>query len=199
MLHKLTHLQPKPGLDGSFSSYHTRSRYPQESQALHLLRRCAYIVSPLMRRYGWTIPFLSELSPSSSCHGKNYIVKEYTRNRFGLSTSTNVSLKIELCLRDVDNPTRFLPTHCLIQTLLHELAHLRHGAHFFAFYGFNAMLLDELVEDVGRGELRRTVAMKEVPDCVERRKDMLRTMRHEVESKAARWFGLQRKKNRRRA
>ena len=144
MIRPLSSLPFDTSLDGCFSSYETLPNLPHRDYALYLLRRCAYIVSPIMARHGWTVTLLFELSPASSCHGIRYFRTTYRRNRFGHITSKKVvPMNISLRLRDSRDPSLFKPTYDLVRTLLHELAHLEFGKHCVGFYNFNAVLLKE--------------------------------------------------------
>jgi hypothetical protein len=50
--------------------------------------------------------------------------------------------------------------------MLHELSHLVYRRHLVGFYRFNAQLLSELVRDVEKGELRKRVSWKNVPNRI---------------------------------
>ena len=60
--------------------------------------------------------------------------------------------------------------------MLHELSHLVYRRHFLGFYKFNAQLLSELVRDVEKGELRRRVSWKSVPDRIAGAEEIVCTM-----------------------
>jgi hypothetical protein len=180
MYHRLDHLELESGLDGSFACYTTLDRLPNQAYALYLLRRCAYIIGPIMRRHGWTVPKLHELSPYSSCHGKCLTKTRHTTNRLGITTTKTIPLNIELRLRDDRDTNHFIHMHSLIRTMLHELAHLVYRRHFVAFYKFNAVLLSELVKDAESGKLRRRVDWDEVPEGAMGMEEMLCTMSREL-------------------
>ena len=59
---------------------------------------------------------------------------------------------------------------------MHELSHLVYRRHFLGFYKFNAQLLSELVRDVEKGELRRRVSWKSVPDRIAGAEEIVCTM-----------------------
>ena len=60
--------------------------------------------------------------------------------------------------------------------MLHELSHLVYRRHFVGFYRFNAQLLSELVRDVEKGELRKRVSWKNVPDRIAGTEEIVCTM-----------------------
>ena len=60
--------------------------------------------------------------------------------------------------------------------MLHELSHLVYRRHFLGFYKFNPQLLSELVRDVEKGELRRRVSWKSVPDRIAGADEIVCTM-----------------------
>ena len=59
---------------------------------------------------------------------------------------------------------------------MHELSHLVYKRHFLGFYKFNAQLLSELVRDVEKGELRKRVSWKSVPDRIAGTEEIVCTM-----------------------
>jgi hypothetical protein len=194
MIRPLSSLPPHPNLDGAFSSYETLPDLPYRAHALQLLRRCAYIVRPIMQRHGWAVPLLSELPSSSSCHGISYFKTTYTRNRFGCKTSkVVVPVCISLRLRDRHDPTAFVRTYDLVRTLLHELAHYRFSNHFVSFYTFNKVLLRELVSDVHRNEERRDVGFREVPGNIASVREMLWTMKEDLKDVVLEACGVERR------
>jgi hypothetical protein len=193
MFHRLDHLALESGLDGSFACYTTLDRLPNQSHALYLLRRCAYIIDPIMRRHGWNVPNLHELSPYSSCHGKCLTKTRYTTNRFGITRSKTIPLNIELRLRDDGDTNKFIHMQSLIRTMLHELAHFVYRRHFVAFYKFNAVLLGELVRDVESGEMRRRVDWDEVPEATASMEEILYTMTRELKKGFVEMIGVGKK------
>lgn len=193
MFHRLDHLPPQRGLDSSFYSYTTLDGLPHRSYALYLLRRCAYIVGPIMRRHGWTVPMLHELSQYSSCHGKSLTQKQYGIDRYGKTTTEIIPLNIQLRLRDDRDPRRFVHMNDLVRTMLHELAHFAHARHFVGFYKLNAALLNELVKDVETGELRRRVDWRDVPIRIARLEEIVYTMTRDLKTTFAEMIGVERK------
>ncbi|CAN9262910.1 unnamed protein product [Alternaria alternata] len=175
MYHHLSQLSYQRGLDGYFPCYTTLDHLPQQAYALYLLRRCAYIIAPIMRRHSWSVPMLHELSPYSSCHGKCQTVERTTRHGSRKTTQT-MPLNIELRLREDDDPSCFIAIHHLTRTMLHELSHLVYKRHFVGFYRFNAQLLSELVRDVEKGELRKRISWKNVPDRIAGTEEIVCTM-----------------------
>lgn len=146
-----------------------------------------------MRRHGWTVPMLHELSPYSSCHGICLTRKRYNTNRFGMTTTEIMPLNIELRLRDDRDPRRFIHTNDLISTMLHELAHFAHGRHFMGFYKFNAVLLRELVKDVESGELRRRVDWRDIPIGIAGMEEIVCTMTGDLKKTFAEMIGVGKK------
>ena len=146
-----------------------------------------------MRRHGWTVPMLHELSQYSSCHGKSLTQKQYGIDRYGKTTTEIIPLNIQLRLRDDHDPRRFVHTNDLIKTMLHELAHFAHGRHFLGFYKFNAALLSELVKDVESGELHRRVDWRDVPIRIARTEEIVYTMARDLKTTFAEMIGVERK------
>lgn len=65
--------------------------------------------------------------------------------------ATAVSLQV----RSRHRPGEFVAIHSIVQTLLHELAHIAINCHHdMAFYGRNAKLLKELKKDWSKGLLK---------------------------------------------
>lgn len=82
-------LRAQSGRDGEFGAYQTIDGLSQQLSALDLLRRCAYIVGPIMRRRGWIAPVMSELHPDDECLGKSlFKTRITTRGRYRSTAST---------------------------------------------------------------------------------------------------------------
>ncbi|KAF9055986.1 WLM domain-containing protein [Panaeolus papilionaceus] len=97
-------------------------------KALHLLKRIASLVKPIMRKHGWKLPELAEFFPDQ-------------QNLLGLNV--NMGQKILIRLRPAHAPDTFLPETDLIGTMLHELTHNVHGPHDEKFYKYLEGLKDE--------------------------------------------------------
>jgi hypothetical protein len=111
-----------------YSFTHLR-HYPRENEALHLLRRVASLVKPLMRARGWTVRTLSEFHPDQA-------------NLLGLNR--NRGEQIFLRLREPFDRTQFLAFERVVDTMLHELSHIVHGPHDHKFQALWDQLRDEL-------------------------------------------------------
>jgi hypothetical protein len=157
-------LPAEHGYDGYFESYQTLRHLPCEDMALAVLRRCAYIVAPIMRRHGWSVPLLNELSMSSTDLGSMAAVRMTKQVKsMGLSrkVKTAVCLHINVRLRHHEVPDMFLAIQVVVQTMLHELAHLHHKHHNLGFFWHNLRLLRELERDVAAHEVK--VSRREIP------------------------------------
>lgn len=88
-----------------------------------------------MRKHGYRISKLAEFYP------------EMEPNLLGLNTSFPGSSSlpiIQLRLRHPTNPSRFLEYEQVVQTMLHELTHCRHGPHDDKFWKLFKSLQEEL-------------------------------------------------------
>ena len=81
--------------------------------------------------------------------------------------------------------------------MLHELSHLVYRRHFVGFYRFNAQLLSELVRDVEKGELRRRVSWKSVPDRIAGAEEIVCTMTGDLKKSLVSMIASGRKDRRR--
>jgi len=97
-------------------------------EALHILRKVASIVKPIMRQRGWRVGTLAEFYPPEA-------------NLLGLNT--NFGDRIDVRLRHAGDENQFLPMEDIIDTMLHELCHIVHGPHNDHFYALWAKLQDE--------------------------------------------------------
>ncbi|KAK4934729.1 hypothetical protein LTR10_024078 [Elasticomyces elasticus] len=98
------------------------------AEALQMLQKIASIVKPLMRQRNWRVGVLAEFYP-------------HERNLLGLNI--NRGEKICLRLRYPGDDTQFLPFENIVDTMLHELAHIIHGPHDQAFNALWDKLRDE--------------------------------------------------------
>lgn len=102
---------------------------PRQDEALHLLRRIASMVKPLMRARGWRVQQLSEFYPDQ----QNLLGLNYDKGR-----------QILLRLREPADPNQFLAFERMVDTMLHELAHIVHGPHDDKFNALWDQLREEL-------------------------------------------------------
>ena len=83
---------------------HEKSR-PREAEALHMLRKIASLVKPIMRQRGWRVGVLTEFYPEE-------------RNLLGLNI--NKGERICLRLRYAGDDRQFMPVEQITDTMLHE-------------------------------------------------------------------------------
>jgi len=50
-------------IDAHFDAYEHLKHLPQEQEALHMLRKAASLVKPMMRKRGWKVQTLAEFLP----------------------------------------------------------------------------------------------------------------------------------------
>ncbi|KAK3354637.1 WLM domain-containing protein [Neurospora tetraspora] len=115
-------------IDPLVLSYSHLHHLPQPSSALHLLKKIASLVKPLMRARGWRVRELGEFYPEQE-------------NLLGLNI--NRGAKILLRLRYPSDKSLFLPVEQVTDTMLHELAHIVHGPHDGKFHALWNQLRDE--------------------------------------------------------
>lgn len=94
------------------AQYQWDSSRPREDEALQVLQNVASLVKPIMRKRGWKIGLLGEFW-SKNCLGANY-----GRGR-----------KIFLRLRRAGDEKKFLRMENIVDTMLHELCHIRYDRH----------------------------------------------------------------------
>ncbi|KAK3902891.1 WLM domain-containing protein [Staphylotrichum tortipilum] len=123
-------------VDPAILSFTHLKQYPRQDEALHLLKRVASMVRPLMRARGWTVRSLSEMHPEQA-------------NLLGLNV--NRGEQILLRLREPYDRTAFLPFEKVVDTMLHELAHIVHGPHDAKFHALWDQLRDELERLIMKG------------------------------------------------
>lgn len=93
-----------------------------------MLRKVASVVEPIMRRRRWRVGILGEFYPAmEGLVGMNW----------------NHGAKICLRLREAFDERQFLPIEDIVETMLHELAHILHPDHDAAFDALNNQLLIE--------------------------------------------------------
>ncbi|ORY57134.1 WLM domain-containing protein [Pseudomassariella vexata] len=102
--------------------------FPRAKSALHMLKKVASLVKPIMRARGWKVRQLTEFYPEQ-------------QNLLGLNV--NAGHKICLRLRYASDRTLFLPMEQVVDTMLHELSHNIHGPHDAKFHALWNQLRDE--------------------------------------------------------
>lgn len=149
-------LPEQVGLDGPFTVYVTQD-FANEPEALHILRRCAYIISSLVNSHGWSVADLEELHPHNGSLGDCLTVTK---------DGTKVCCKrIRIRLRDQHQPGKLCTIDSAVQIMLHELAHYGGDpgseGHDLDFYVRNVELLQDLQAAVVNGDV--DVEEDEVP------------------------------------
>lgn len=109
-------------------SYSHLVDYPRADEALHVLKKTASLVKPIMRARGWTVRLLAEFYPME-------------QNLLGLNVGQGQ--KICLRLRYSGDSNQFLPFENVVDTMLHELAHIEQGPHDEKFHALWDQLRDE--------------------------------------------------------
>ncbi|EED17070.1 zinc metallopeptidase, putative [Talaromyces stipitatus ATCC 10500] len=109
---------------------------PREDEALHMLKKIASLVKPIMRQRNWKVGTLAEFYPSA---------------RTLLGVNTNRGEKICLRLRYASDEYQFLALDHVVDTMLHELCHIVHGPHNTDFHALWNQLRDEYTELAMKG------------------------------------------------
>lgn len=94
-------------------------RSPSKEEASKLLDKLASQVTPICKARSWKIGLLKEMCPP---------------NASLLGMNVNRGMKILIRLRHSPKATVFLPYEQLLDTLLHELCHMKIGPHSAEFY-----------------------------------------------------------------
>jgi len=115
-------------LDNLFGGYVHIRTFPREAEALHILRKAASCVKPMMRKRGWRVGQLCEFFPQQA-------------NLWGLNV--NHGETINLRLRQAGDSSQFLRFEQILDTLLHELCHNWIGPHNAEFHKLWEELRDE--------------------------------------------------------
>lgn len=115
-------------IDSHFDAYEHLKHLPREQEALHMLRKVASSVKPIMRKRGWRILTLAEFLPEEP-------------QLLGLNI--NRTQKVLIRLRYHHDSRQFLPFEQVIDTLLHELSHIVWGPHDHNFNNLWNELRDE--------------------------------------------------------
>ncbi|KAI4648729.1 uncharacterized protein J4E79_009800 [Alternaria viburni] len=115
-------------IDAHFDAYEHLKHLPREKEALHMLRKAASMVKPIMRKRGWKVKTLCEFLPESA-------------RLLGLNV--NRTERILVRMRYHYDARQFLPFEEIMDTLLHELCHIVFGPHDGNFHN----LWNELREE----------------------------------------------------
>ncbi|KAL9629364.1 MAG: hypothetical protein Q9164_006913 [Protoblastenia rupestris] len=91
--------------DPAIATYQHEKSRPREAEALHMLRKIASLVKPIMRQRGWKVGVLTEFYPQE-------------RNLLGLNF--NGGDRICLRLRHAADERQFLPLEQVTDTMLHD-------------------------------------------------------------------------------
>ncbi|UNI23605.1 hypothetical protein JDV02_009414 [Purpureocillium takamizusanense] len=117
---------------------HMKSEH-RADEALHTLKRIASMVKPLMRARRWHVGKLVEFYPPTTS-GQTLLGLNYNRGR-----------KICLRLRHPGDRRQFIPFEQVLDTMLHELAHIVHGPHDDKFNKLWDQLRDEMQSLLNKG------------------------------------------------
>lgn len=118
------------------AEYQHDKHRPREAEALHMLRKIASLVKPIMRQRRWKVGVLTEFYPEE-------------RNLLGLNI--NRGERICLRLRYPGDEKQFMPLEQVTDTMLHELCHIVHGPHDEAFHNLWHQLRDEYDNLIRKG------------------------------------------------
>ncbi|KAL9125809.1 MAG: hypothetical protein Q9217_005040 [Psora testacea] len=122
--------------DPAVAEYQHEKSRPREAEALHMLRKIASLVKPIMRQRGWRVGVLTEFYPEE-------------RNLLGLNI--NKGERICLRLRYAGDERQFMPLEQVTDTMLHELCHIVHGPHDEPFHNLWNQLRDEYENLIRKG------------------------------------------------
>ncbi|KAF2270649.1 WLM-domain-containing protein [Lojkania enalia] len=123
-------------IDAHFDAYEHLKHLPREQEALHMLRKAASLVKPMMRKRGWKVGTLAEFLPDEP-------------QLLGLNI--NRTERILIRLRYHHDSRQFLPMEQVTDTLLHELSHIVWGPHDHNFNNLWNELRDEHQSLVAKG------------------------------------------------
>ncbi|KAL6712017.1 hypothetical protein ACN47E_003060 [Coniothyrium glycines] len=101
-------------IDAHFDAYEHLKHLPRDGEALHMLRKAASMVKPMMRKRGWKVGTLAEFLPDEP-------------QLLGLNI--NRTERILIRLRYHHDSRQFLSIEQVTDTLLHELSHIVFGPH----------------------------------------------------------------------
>ncbi|KAJ4990215.1 WLM domain-containing protein [Stagonosporopsis vannaccii] len=115
-------------IDAHFDAYEHLKHLPRDGEALHMLRKAASMVKPMMRKRGWKVGTLAEFLPDEP-------------QLLGLNI--NRTERILIRLRYHHDSRQFLSMEQITDTLLHELSHIVFGPHNNDFNNLWNELRDE--------------------------------------------------------
>ncbi|KAI9813120.1 MAG: hypothetical protein M1827_004340 [Pycnora praestabilis] len=115
-------------IDPVIAAYEHEKHRPRQAEALTTLQKIASLVKPIMRQRGWKVGVLTEFYPPE-------------KNLLGLNW--NGGEKICLRLRYPYDEKQFIPMEEVVDTMLHELAHIAHGPHDQKFHALWNQLREE--------------------------------------------------------
>jgi len=115
-------------IDAHFDAYEHLKHLPKEGDALHMLRKAASMVKPMMRKRGWKVGTLAEFLPDEP-------------QLLGLNI--NRTERILIRLRYHHDSRQFLGFEQILDTLLHEISHIVFGPHNADFNNLWNELRDE--------------------------------------------------------
>ncbi|KAF9699654.1 hypothetical protein EKO04_002505 [Ascochyta lentis] len=115
-------------IDAHFDAYEHLKHLPRDGEALHMLRKAASMVKPMMRKRGWKVGTLAEFLPDEP-------------QLLGLNI--NRTERILIRLRYHHDSRQFLSMEQVTDTLLHELSHIVFGPHNADFNNLWNELRDE--------------------------------------------------------
>ncbi|KAH9879350.1 hypothetical protein J1614_002789 [Plenodomus biglobosus] len=115
-------------IDAHFDAYEHLKHLPRDGEALHMLRKAASMVKPMMRKRGWKVGTLAEFLPDEP-------------QLLGLNI--NRTERILVRLRYHHDSRQFLSMEQVTDTLLHELSHIVFGPHNADFNNLWNELRDE--------------------------------------------------------
>jgi hypothetical protein len=121
-----------------FTSYThlTGPPFSHTDKALHLLLKVSSLVKPIMRAHHWRVDVLEGFYLDSI-------------NLLGLNEGKTDKISLRLCLPGLKN--KFLPLDAIVDTLLHEMAHIEISEHGAAFEELLGTLKGEYRELKKRG------------------------------------------------
>ncbi|KAF9604183.1 hypothetical protein IFM89_003929 [Coptis chinensis] len=109
---------------------------PGEDEARKMLEKIAKQVQPIMKKHNWRVKRLSEMCPTNPA-------------LLGLNVGGGVEVKLRL--RRVNGDLNFIPYNQVLDTMLHELCHNKHGPHNASFYKLWDELRKECEELISKG------------------------------------------------
>ncbi|CAI6271956.1 unnamed protein product [Periconia digitata] len=123
-------------IDAHFDAYEHLKHLPKDGDALHMLRKVASMVKPMMRKRGWKVATLAEFLPDEP-------------QLLGLNI--NRTERILIRLRYHHDSRQFLSIEQVTDTLLHELSHIVWGPHDVNFHNLWNELREEHQSLIARG------------------------------------------------